>query len=563
MDKVRSMKEYLLSLEGIDKVRVIQGARYPILKMQFKGISIDLTICPVPNPEDIDLEDPDLALRPAFSQLSPLAQTLLNGAANSHAILRSLAQPDDTPDKLSKRLDNYRHLLRAVKLWAHNQLVSSSKLGYLGGITLSILCAKIVQLFPQKPLYRLLEKFFWIYGKKWLSPSAYVLLCPPPTPDPFQSDPCPLKVLSPLSPPVNTAHTLCPSTLRLIREKMARTHNILNAMIGGKALTESIQQIFKPDREWMKGYTAWIAVEVRADNHPPKDANQVDVHPQISDANTTVCTAIPLTAQGESIDKDNGKNSCERLIRQPSQYTDDECNLDIWSGWVEARVRKLAHCVENSFKASAVVIGLIFQGFRKGGDNKAPDTPILSEQPSEQPKLDNNISEIKEDPKLQQPSTKTAESVSEKPNLRVFLIGIKFSATPTVRPAKGGLLQKDPTADSPMPVDAQARLDKAFDKFKTKYCKGEMLSYRTTDGGDTPRGQSPASPNRSRLSSQELSTSTAPLQTPPGTDILSRINQGQLGLSVTLVQPSSLQSYLSNLKPEDEASRPDWPEDLL
>lgn len=39
--------------------------------------------------------------------------------------------------------ENFIYLLKYVKLWARNKGIYSGKIGYLGGISWAILCAKI------------------------------------------------------------------------------------------------------------------------------------------------------------------------------------------------------------------------------------------------------------------------------------------------------------------------------------------------------------------------------------------------------------------------------------
>lgn len=64
--------------------------------------------------------------------------------------------------------NNFISVLKLVKLWAKNKGIYSNVIGYLSGIAWTILVAKICQLYPNYPVSKLLERFFFIYSKwKW------------------------------------------------------------------------------------------------------------------------------------------------------------------------------------------------------------------------------------------------------------------------------------------------------------------------------------------------------------------------------------------------------------
>mgnify|MGYP001807049329 CR=1 FL=1 len=71
----------------------------------------------------------------------------------------------------------FRTALRAVKHWASLRGISSNVTGYLGGVNLAIMVAKICQLYPRAEASTVLLKFF-ILLKAWPWPRAIHLRIP-------------------------------------------------------------------------------------------------------------------------------------------------------------------------------------------------------------------------------------------------------------------------------------------------------------------------------------------------------------------------------------------------
>lgn len=70
-----------------------------------------------------------------------------------------------------KNYKNYQVTLKAIKMWAKNKGIYSQIYGYLGGAALSILLAKICQLYPNYSPLQLLDRFFLIYSNwVWTHP---------------------------------------------------------------------------------------------------------------------------------------------------------------------------------------------------------------------------------------------------------------------------------------------------------------------------------------------------------------------------------------------------------
>jgi poly(A) polymerase len=66
-----------------------------------------------------------------------------------------------------KNYKNYQVVLKTIKMWAKNKGIYSQIYGYLGGAALSIMLAKIFQLYPNYSPLQLLDRFFFIYAN-WI-----------------------------------------------------------------------------------------------------------------------------------------------------------------------------------------------------------------------------------------------------------------------------------------------------------------------------------------------------------------------------------------------------------
>ena len=67
-----------------------------------------------------------------------------NGFRNAEMILHSLFDENFSNDKkIMKQLDNFRLFLRCMKIFHKRKGIYENKFGYLGGISLALLAAKI------------------------------------------------------------------------------------------------------------------------------------------------------------------------------------------------------------------------------------------------------------------------------------------------------------------------------------------------------------------------------------------------------------------------------------
>lgn len=147
---------HLKAEQNITDLVAIPDSNVPLIKLTFCKIKIDILFARLSknvlseNLEEI-LLSPEKVLQNFDDEKSLLS---INGVITCDLILKCV------PNK-----ENFKKTLKYVKLWARNKALYSSLMGYLGGVSWSILVAKICQLFPNYEPSKLFEKFFFIYNR--------------------------------------------------------------------------------------------------------------------------------------------------------------------------------------------------------------------------------------------------------------------------------------------------------------------------------------------------------------------------------------------------------------
>ncbi|KAL3071476.1 hypothetical protein niasHT_031840 [Heterodera trifolii] len=155
-----------------------------IVCFQFDGIEFDISLVAIPKIEQLGKINAEMLEKLAekfngsiFEQknmgrtLASYRSTLFVANLFYHSIkisdcldsFREILARQPTMDGNGR---NFRHLLIATKFWAKNNYIYSNKMGFLNGMSLAIMVAKIVLLFPNSSLQFLLENFFLIYSTR-------------------------------------------------------------------------------------------------------------------------------------------------------------------------------------------------------------------------------------------------------------------------------------------------------------------------------------------------------------------------------------------------------------
>lgn len=139
----------------------VEEARVPVIKFEMDDFEFDLAMARLEGlsalPEEFDVTD-DRYLRHIGSDSQSI--TSLNGV-----------RVTDTIRNLVPTMETLKYCIRALKLWAKRRGVYKNVLGFLGGISIEIMAARIGQLYPKALPNKLMYYFFVVYSSwKWPQP---------------------------------------------------------------------------------------------------------------------------------------------------------------------------------------------------------------------------------------------------------------------------------------------------------------------------------------------------------------------------------------------------------
>jgi len=237
--------ERLKAQPGIEELVKVNDPRVlvPVIKLTFHNIPIDLAFAKFDLGASDDLNDN----RILPTSMDEKMVYSINGPRNVDGIIRSV----DPENKNPMRVYNFRTTLKLLKLWAKNRGIYSNVLGYVTGISLAILVAKICQLYPNLKPNKLIEKFF-IHYSEWDWENVPVLIEPIRTyenldklnemqwydpkseigqekinnmkMDPYSS---PMMVATPAFPVMNSTRKVNKTTLTIIKQQLMIGREIL------------------------------------------------------------------------------------------------------------------------------------------------------------------------------------------------------------------------------------------------------------------------------------------------------------------------------------------------
>ena len=213
----------MLEAEGaVSNLTQVPDAYVPVIKMKFSGISIDLVFARlnlVSIPDDLDLCDSSL-----LKNLDEKCILSLNGSRTTDEIL-----------KLVPNTETFHVALRCMKLWAKRRGIYNNALGYVAGVALALLTARICQLYPNACGSTVVTRLFKIY-QQWPWPNPVYLKTIEDLPlqmkvwnprvhvaDRFHKMP----VITPAYPSMCSTHNVTASTLRLMTEEFRRGAEIM------------------------------------------------------------------------------------------------------------------------------------------------------------------------------------------------------------------------------------------------------------------------------------------------------------------------------------------------
>jgi poly(A) polymerase len=148
--------------KDITELVPVEDAFVPIIKMEYRGVSLDLLFASMPTMSSVprDMETVDKAV------LRHLEETTIRSVNGTRVVKELLAS---VPQRR-----HFRYALRAVKLWANRRGIYGAVFGYPGGIAWAIMVARICQLYPMACGATILAKFFNLMHK-WNWPRPVML----------------------------------------------------------------------------------------------------------------------------------------------------------------------------------------------------------------------------------------------------------------------------------------------------------------------------------------------------------------------------------------------------
>jgi len=243
----------------------IPDAYTPIVKLKMRGVCIDLLFArlaqALPPGGDPEEEAKDDAV---LSNMDEKSVRCMNGFRVADQILQ-----------LVPNQDTFRQTLRFVKYWARRRGIYSNVLGFFGGITWSLLVARVCQLYPYYAPSQLANRFFRLYLQwHWTKP---VMLCEIVEP---RSDPglAGLKVwnpktnaadrqhvmpvITPAFPAMNSTYNVTETTKRILLEEFRRGFETVRLVEQQKATWSKVCEPFP----FFEQFHHFISLEVLANS---------------------------------------------------------------------------------------------------------------------------------------------------------------------------------------------------------------------------------------------------------------------------------------------------------
>jgi poly(A) polymerase len=216
-------------LQGLcDRSQVVLDAKFPVLRLQFEGISVDLLYT-------------QFKITNGWEKLT--IQEIQHHIKDPKSILGCL-ETDLIIDRVKQQipLDRFRLLLKAVRGWAKLRGLYGNSWGFLGGFSWSLLCADACLNYSNhdRSLEALLANFFQLMSQRdrrqvialTNAGKEYVAKLPQ---DLFP-------IVSSIEPCQNTARNVTRSTYQILQAEFNRGAEIGTQILSGKSTWKSLYQ---------------------------------------------------------------------------------------------------------------------------------------------------------------------------------------------------------------------------------------------------------------------------------------------------------------------------------
>lgn len=242
--------DLLQNNKKVSGLQRIANAYVPILTMEYDTVDIDLSFASLEMntiPDDIDLSDDSL-----LDNLDTKACNSINGVRTNDMLLALL------PNK-----ENFRTLLRMVRIWSKKRAIYGNVYGYLGGVNLALLSAFVCQRYPNATPATLVLMFFYeLMDWDWPNPifintpnQGKVTLWSQET----STDAMP--IITPSYPCINSTRSASKSTLHRMTEEFKLGFKITNSIISKKKKWSKLLA----ETNFFTQYRYYIRIEISSD----------------------------------------------------------------------------------------------------------------------------------------------------------------------------------------------------------------------------------------------------------------------------------------------------------
>ncbi|KAJ2805027.1 polynucleotide adenylyltransferase [Coemansia helicoidea] len=247
------MVEMLRERSEVTKLTPVPETHVPVIKMEFSGVDIDMTVAVLQQP--VVPEDQDLADNNLLRNMDPVSVRSLNGSRVTDEILR-----------LVPSIPTFRLALRCIKLWAKRRAIYSNSMGFFGGVAWAMLVARICQLYPNKSASIIVTRFFHILLRwNWPTPiqlktietgSGNLHVWNPQT---SLSDAAHrMPIITPAYPSMCATHTVSHSTKQLIVREISHGVGVADRIMRREATWDAM---FEKD-DFFRTYKFYLQVNV-------------------------------------------------------------------------------------------------------------------------------------------------------------------------------------------------------------------------------------------------------------------------------------------------------------
>mmetsp|Transcript_34034 Transcript_34034/g.63535 ORF Transcript_34034/g.63535 Transcript_34034/m.63535 type:complete len:535 (+) Transcript_34034:58-1662(+) len=234
--------------EDVSECVPIPDAYTPIIKLKMRGVCIDLLFARLAKPPDAELAEEVVKEDEVLKYVDEKSVRCLNGFRVADQILRLV------PDQ-----ETFRRTLRFIKYWARRRGIYSNIVGFFGGITWSLLVAKICQLYPNYAPNQLVNRFFRLYYQwnwNWTRPVTLCDIVDPaavpgmtsfkvwnPKTNPADRQHV-MPVITPAFPSMNSTHNVTETTKRILLDEFKRGFELVQNVEGSKAEWSDVYAAF-------------------------------------------------------------------------------------------------------------------------------------------------------------------------------------------------------------------------------------------------------------------------------------------------------------------------------